>query len=255
MTTLRQRTLNNEFLPGAWCNLGSSVTTEIASTAGYDWVLIDLEHGSGTMADVLHQLQGIGCGNAAPIIRIAWNDAYRFKRVLDMGAAGVMVPYISTAEEARRAVEAMRYPPQGIRGVAKLNRATGYAMNFDDYAANANTALVTIVQIETKPAIENIEAIAAVDGVDVLFIGPLDLSTNLGIQQQFDHRDFRDAVAKVTKAARTAGKAAGILLLNPDDAKKAVDDGFTFVAVGSDSGHVAAGMRRTYALLSELKNR
>jgi len=253
MKTFRQRVHEREFLSGTWCNLGSSVTTEIAGSSGFDWVLIDLEHGSGTLGNLLHQLQGIGCTPAQPIVRIAANEWPRFKRVLDMGSRGVMVPYVSSVAEAKLAVSHLRYPPDGIRGVARLHRGTRYGAAFDEYVSTANQELLLVVQIETREALDQVDAIAAVDGVDVVFIGPLDLTTNLGIQGQLDHELFDDALTKVAAAAKASGKAAGILLLNPEDVKRAVAKGFTFVAVGSDSGMVVSGMAKTAEMLAGYK--
>ena len=242
--SIRERVLNRELVAGTFLNLGSSLTVEMAGQSGFDWVLIDIEHGSGDYESLIGQLQAISGTPAAPIVRIAWNDPPRFKRVLDLGASGIMVPYVSSAAEAERAVAAMRYPPRGIRGVAKLNRGSGFGRDFDDYFARSHELLLTVVQIETEEAVNCIDDIASVDGVDVLFIGPLDLSVNLGIPQQFDHPRFQDARARVAEAARKAGKAAGILLLNPDQLEDTVRAGFTFVALGSDGGLVAAGMQQ-----------
>ena len=240
----RQRVLNRELLSGTFINLGSSVTVEIAGSSGFDWVLIDVEHGLGDQESLVHQIQAVSSTPAAPFVRIAWNDPPRFKRVLDLGATGIMIPYVSNVAEAEQAVASMRYPPRGIRGVAKLNRACGFGQDFDDYFAHSHEQLVTVIQIETQEAVDNIDDLAAVEGVDALFIGPLDLSVNLGIPQQFDHPRFLEARSKVAEAARKAGKAAGILLLNPDQVEEIVQAGFTFVALGSDGGLVAAGMRQ-----------
>jgi 2-keto-3-deoxy-L-rhamnonate aldolase RhmA len=242
---IRQRVARGELAAGVWCNLGSSLTVEMAAFAGFDWVLIDVEHGAGDHEALVHQVQAVAGTRASPIVRIAWNEAPRFKRVLDLGAAGVMVPYVSSPEEARLAVSSMRYPPQGIRGVARLNRASGYGERFDDYFARANDDLLTIVQIETAQAVERAGEIAAIDGVDVLFIGPLDLSVNLGIPQQFDDPRFLAAQAMVADASRAAGKAAGILLARSEEIGSAVARGFSFLALGSDGGMVASGMKRT----------
>src|SRR5579864_7331980 len=156
MKYLKQRALSGEVLAGTWLNLGSSLTAEIAGRAGFDWVLIDMEHGAGDQHSLVHQLQAIDTTKAAGIVRIAWNEAPRFKRVLDQGASGIMVPYVSTAEQAKLAVAAMRYPPQGIRGVARSNRAAGFGQDFATYFAEANDNLLTIVQIETSEAVANI---------------------------------------------------------------------------------------------------
>jgi 4-hydroxy-2-oxoheptanedioate aldolase len=243
MKTLRQRALRGELLAGTWLNLASSLTAEIAARSGLDWLLLDREHGAGSEEALLHQLQAIEASNACPVVRIAANDPVRFKLALDLGPSGIMVPYVNTAAEARQAVAAMRYPPQGGRGVARFHRAAGFSMEFDRYFAEANDALLTIVQIETPEAVANAAEIAAVDGVDVLFVGPLDLSVNMGIPGQTTHPDFRAAIARVIAAAKGAGKAAGTLLANAEQIAPAVADGYTVIAVGSDGGMVATGMK------------
>src|SRR5687767_9099508 len=182
----RKRVLAREWLMGTFLNLGSPVTVEIAGLAGFDWILIDHEHGPGGEDTLLHQLHAASATPAFPVVRIAVNETARFKRALDMGALGVMVPYVNTAAEATAAVSAMRYPPRGVRGVAKFNRAAGFGGDFEEYYAHAHERLVTVIQIETPEAIRNIEEIAAVDGADVLFVGPTDLSYNMGIRDQLE---------------------------------------------------------------------
>lgn len=245
--SIRRRALEREVVAGTFLNLGSAVTAEIAGKSGLDWVLIDIEHGASDLETLRIQLQVVSGTPAVPIVRIAANEPPRFKRVLDMGASGVMVPYVSTVAEAEQAVASSRYPPRGIRGVAKLNRGSEFGRDFEEYFSKSHELLTTVVQIETPEAVNAIDDIAAVDGVDVLFIGPLDLSVNLGIPQQFDHPRFLDARTRVSDAARRAGKAAGILLLDPDHLDAAVRDGFTFIALGSDGGLVAAGMQNVSA--------
>jgi len=185
--TFRSRVLAREWVGGTFINLGSPLTVEMAGCAGFDWLLLDHEHGPGSDETLLHQLQAAGTTSAVPIVRIAANEPPRFKRALDIGAGGVMVPMVSNAAEAQAAVAAFRYPPRGIRGVAKLNRACDFGVGFDDYFAHAHEWLVLMPQIETPEGVENAAEIAAVDGVDVLFVGPMDLTTNLGIPGQFDH--------------------------------------------------------------------
>ena len=238
----RKRVLAREWLTGTFLNLGSPVTVEVAGLAGFDWVLIDHEHGPGGEDTLLHQLQAAAATPAFPVVRIAQNETPRFKRVLDMGALGVMVPYVSTANEARAAVSAMRYPPHGIRGVAKFNRGAGFGGDFEEYYAHAHERLVTVIQIETTDAINNIEEIAAVDGADVLFVGPTDLSYNMGIRDQLESAQFTDALRKVSDAAKKHGKAAGILVHNNALVPKVRDLGYTFTALGSDGGAVRAGL-------------
>lgn len=245
----RARVLAREWVVGTFINLGSSVTAEMAGDAGYDWVLLDHEHGPGGEDTLLAQLQAVGGTSAVPIVRIAANETPRFKRALDMGAHGIMAPWVSTPDEARAAVLAMRYPPLGLRGVAKIQRSAGFGGGFEDYYVNAHKWLLTVTQIETPEAVANSEEIAAIDGVDVLFVGPTDLSYNMGIRDQLDHPRFVEALTKVSEAAKKHGKAAGILVQSPAMVAKCRDLGYTFVALGSDGGSVRAGLLANLAAL------
>ena len=253
MRYLRERVLAGELLAGTFCNLGSHVTAEIAGNAGFDWLLLDQEHGAGDQSELVHQLQAAAAAATPALVRIAWNEPWRFKRVLDTGAAGVMVPWVSTVEEARAATTAMRYFPDGVRGAATLIRANGFGRDRDEYLQRANDNLLTVVQIETRQAVENAAAIAAVEGVDVLFVGPFDLSIGLGIGGQFDHPQFVAALDRVVAGARSAGKAAGILLQRPDQVATTLERGFSFVALGSDGGLVASGMAQLAAAFTPFR--
>lgn len=253
MKWIRKKTLEGKVLGGVFLNLGSTMTAEIAGNAGLDWVLMDMEHGPGDHQVLLAQLQAVESTPAAALVRIAWNELPRFKRTLDLGPSGIMIPWINGPDEARQAVSSMRYPPQGTRGVAGSPRAAGFSRNFKQYFQEANENLLTVVQIETQEAVSNVEAIAAVEGVDVLFIGPLDLSVSLGMVGDFEHPDFRSALQKVASAARKAGKAAGILLRGPEDLERAVSEGFTFLGIGSDGGLIAQGMPRLAAAFDQYR--
>lgn len=246
---LRSRVLAREWVPGAWLNLGSPVTAEIAGLLGFDWVLLDHEHGPGGEDTMLAQLQAVAGTPAAPIVRVAANEMPRFKRALDMGAHGVMAPYVSTAAEARAAVTSLRYPPHGSRGVAKFHRAVAFGADFEEYYLHAHEWLLTVVQLETPEAIANADAIAAVDGADVLFVGPTDLSYNMGIRDQLDHPQFIEALERVVAAAKNHGKAAGILVHNNALVPKVRELGFTFVSLSSDGGAVRAGLQQSLATL------
>ena len=238
----RRRVLAREWLVGTFLNLGCPMTVEIAGLAGFDWILIDHEHGPGGQDVLLHQLHAASATPAFPIVRIAQNETPRFKRVLDMGAAGVMVPYVNTAAEARAAVAAMRYPPHGIRGVAKFNRGAGFGGDFEEYYAHSHERLLGVVQIESPEAIRASDEIAAVDGVDVLFVGPTDLSYNMGIRDQLESEAFTAALRQVSDAARRHGKAAGILVHNNTLVPRMRELGFTFMALGSDGGAARSGL-------------
>lgn len=251
--SIRDRVLNGELLTGTFLNIGSSLTVEIAGDSGFDWILIDLEHGPGDHDSLVHHLQAASATPAAPIVRIASNEPTRFKKALDLGASGIMVPWVRNAEAAAAAVAAMRYPPRGIRGVAKSPRAIGFGRNFDDYFARNHELLLTVIQIERAEAIDDIDRIAAIDGVDVLFIGPMDLSVSLGNPGQFDHPLQQEAYAKVVESARKAGKAAGILLASIDQIESTLETGFTFVALGSDGALVTNGMMNIAAAFEKFK--
>lgn len=253
MKNLKQRLKNGETLHGCWLNLGSSLTAEIVGLAGYDWVLIDLEHGAGTEKDVLAQLQALEATPAGAIVRVESSASQRIHRVLDMGAEGIMCPKVNTAEEARQVVSGLRYPPHGHRGVAKMVRATQFAQNFQSYYENAQDNLLGVVQIETAEALDHLDEIAALDGADVLFIGPADLTMDLGIFGQFDHPLFKDAVQKITAAARKAGKATGILFFNPEEYQNYHDQGIRLIACGADATFVANGAREMAKQLAEMK--
>jgi 4-hydroxy-2-oxoheptanedioate aldolase len=242
MKWIRDRVLKGELLSGTFLNLGSSLTAEIAGQAGFDHVVIDLEHGSGDHDSLLIQLQALESSPAAVIVRVAWNEAPRFKRVLDLGASGVMVPWVNSEAEARVAVAAMRYPPEGVRGLAGWTRASRFGPGFQDYFSEANKNLVTVIQIETPEALENLESIAGVEGVDVLFVGPSDLSASMGIPRQFEHPRMKEAYAKTVSVSKAHGKAAGILLQTPDQLEHFIDLGFNFVSLSSDAACVTKGL-------------
>jgi 4-hydroxy-2-oxoheptanedioate aldolase len=253
MDFIRDRVLGGELMFGIGANLGSSLTVELIGKSGFDWIWIDCEHGAGDYSDLVFQMQAASINNAPPIVRIAWNETPRFKRVLDLGAAGVMVPFVNTAEEAKQAAEAMRYPPEGARGVSRFNRACGFSRDFDEYFPNANDNLLTVVQIETVTAVKNADEIAGVQGVDVLFIGPVDLTANLGVAQQYEHQTFVEAMDSVAAACKHHEKAAGILVPNLDYLPLWIEKGFTFFVVGSDGGCVAKGLQRIHSTCSTFK--
>jgi 4-hydroxy-2-oxoheptanedioate aldolase len=253
MKSLKSRIRNGEAVNGCWLNLGSPVTAEMVGIAGFDWVLIDLEHGNGTEADVLHQLQALKSTEATAIVRVESGRGERISRMLDMGAAGVMVPKVNTGAEAREVIDGLRYPPGGSRGVAKMVRAAGYGKWATDYISNADDNIVGVLQIETKYALDNLDEIAAIDGVDVLFIGPSDLSMSLGIFGEFANPIFKAAVKSIVAAAQKAGKATGILIFNPDDYRMYHDMGIRFIACGSDGAFVTEGARITVEKLNAFR--
>lgn len=250
--TLKQRLNEGQTVLGCFLSLGSALTAEIMGRAGYDWALIDLEHGAGDERDALAQMQALAGTAAAAVVRVESNARQRAHRVLDLGASGIMFPRIDTAEDAHAAVAAMRYPPHGVRGVAFSNRACEFGSAFQSYMQASLESLLCIVQIETRESVANVEAIAEVDGVDVLFIGPSDLSQSFGVLGKFDHPDFRAAIERTVKAARCTGKHLGILLPKPEDFPHYRELGFRFLASGSDGVLLNNSAR---ALVKSLRDR
>jgi 2-dehydro-3-deoxyglucarate aldolase/4-hydroxy-2-oxoheptanedioate aldolase len=240
---LPERIRSGEPTVGTFLNLGSSVTAEICAAAGYDWLLIDLEHGSGTSADLLTQLQAISGTGATPLVRVELNARTAASRALDAGAGGVMFPRIESAADAREAIGYMRFPPGGSRGVAAQNRAGRFGTVPLGDLGTLEDELVGIVQVETLGSLAEIEAIAAVDGVDVLFVGPGDLSYTLGVPGRTDEPSYRDALGSVVAAARGNGCAAGVLVRDVAEASRHLELGFTFIGIGSDSSLVMSGAR------------
>ena len=236
---------------GTFLNMGSPVSAEICGRAGFDWLLVDLEHGSGSEGDLLHQLQALADTGAHALVRVEANERSRFTKALDLGAEGIMVPRVETAEEAARAAAHMRHPPAGVRGVAFMNRSFGFGTRPRDLEA-ANGCVVCVVQIESETAVGNVEAIAAVDGVDALFIGPSDLTHSMGILGQTDHPRYLAAVEAVGRAAEAAGKAAGILLRSPEELDGYSAHGFRLVGIGGDGAFLAGSAR---AVLEALRAR
>ena len=224
---------------GIWSSLSSHIVAEVLAGAGFDWVLLDTEHSPNELPMVQSQLQAMTEGAATPIVRVPWNDMVMIKRFLDIGAQSLLVPYVQTPEEAKNAVSYTRYPPAGVRGVAGSTRATRYG-RIKDYFKRVQDELCLLVQVETRKAMANIEAIAAVDGVDGVFIGPNDLSADMGYLGNWQHPEVWKVMEEAAKKIRKAGKAPGILV-GEADGKRCLDVGYLFVAVGADVGLLARG--------------
>jgi len=225
---------------GLWSSLCSNIAAEIVADAGFDWILFDSEHSPNEIPGLLAQLQAAARGTAAAIVRPAWNDAVLIKRVLDIGAQSILVPYVQNAEEAGRAVAAVRYPPAGIRGVAAAARASRYG-RVKDYLKTADREICLLVQVETRTALAALEAIAAVEGVDGVFIGPSDLSASFGHIGNPQHAEVQAALEQSVNRLKAVGKPAGILTLSEEEARRYIGWGYTFVAVGSDIGLLGRG--------------
>ncbi len=223
---------------GLWCSLCSNIAVEVVAHSGYDWLLLDTEHSPNELPAVLSQLQAAQTGTASCIVRPAWNDLVLIKRFLDVGAQTLLIPFVQSPDEAKRAVEATRYPPKGVRGITGSGRASRYG-RVKDYLKNASSEICVLVQIETREALAQIEAIAAVDGVDGVFIGPNDLSASFGHIGNWGHAEVQDALKDAVTRLKKIGKPAGILTPNEEEAKRFIEWGYTFVAVGADLGLLA----------------
>ena len=230
---------------GLWTGLGSTLVAEMIShVSGFDWFVIDMEHSPNEIKDVMLQLQCSQHGDAEPVVRVPWNEPVIVKRILDLGAQTLIFPYVQTAQEAEAAVAATRYPGtmssgskiDGVRGVMSLARMNNYGAQIPHYYHEIADQVCNIVQVETVQALENIPEIAAVDGVDALFIGPSDLSASMGHLGNAGHPEVREAIERGFDLIAQSGKPGGFLSANPDDCKWVLQmDGCQFCAVGSDA--------------------
>jgi len=225
---------------GLWSSLCSNIAAEIIAYSGFDWILLDSEHSPNEIPDLLSQLQALNGGTATAIVRPAWNDIVLIKRILDIGALCILVPFVQSAEEAARAVAATRYPPRGVRGVTGSGRAARYG-RVEDYLQNAHKEICVLVQIETGEALARLEEIAAVDGVDGVFIGPADLAASMGHVGNAQHADVQAAIKDAANRLTAIGKPAGILSFEAQEARTYIEWGYSFVAVGSDLALLAKG--------------
>lgn len=244
---LRARLAAGETLYGAFAGLGSPLAVEIMARAGFDWILIDLEHGAGTESDLLATLHAMGATSAAALVRPQSGERLRIGRALDLGAHGIMVPRVDLPEQAREAVSFMRYPPDGARGLALLTRGAGLGGLGHTQIQAINHRILGIIQIESRSAVEHAAEIAALDGVDVLFVGPTDLSHSLGVPGGFAEPAYLDALRHVVTSTEAAGKVAGILLRDASSLAPHRELGFRFIGLGSDLAFTNDGARAVLA--------
>lgn len=239
---LKDRLKNGGTALGCWLTTGNPVISEVVALSGYDAIMLDHEHGPGTFPDAIACLQAISGTPTTGLMRVPSNDPVYLKRALDIGVEGVMIPSVSTAGEAEEAVAACRYPPRGRRGVAyTIARAADYGNAVARYEAEAEEELLIIVQIETAEGLANIESIAAVDGIDMLFIGPNDLSGSLGRLREFDHPEIRDAILEAEKRIKATGKWLGSLPSLGRDPAAMAAAGADFVVASADLGLLRGG--------------
>jgi 2-dehydro-3-deoxyglucarate aldolase len=220
---------------GCWCSLANPVTTEVLGLAGFDWLLLDAEHAPNDVATLIPQLMALKDSASAPVVRPPWNDTVVIKRLLDAGFYNFLIPFVESADEARRAVAATRYPPAGVRGVSVSQRHNRYG-TVHDYLKSVNENIALMVQIESSAGLGAVDAIAGVDGVDGIFVGPSDLAAAMGHLGNAAHPDVQQAIRHIFERVRSAGKASGILAPVEADARRYIEWGADFIAVGSDLG-------------------
>lgn len=218
---------------GLWVSLSSPYAAEVVAGSGFDWLLIDTEHSPNEVTDVLAQLQAVSRYPVSPVVRAAWNEKVLVKRHLDIGAQSLLLPYVSTQAEAVAAVESTRYPPRGVRGVAGSTRAGGFG-RIQDYAKRAEAELCLLVQVETREGLDNLETIARTDGIHGVFIGPADLAASLGHLGNPAHPEVQSAIRDAIARIRACGKPAGILATDEASARRYMEWGSVFTAVGLD---------------------
>lgn len=251
LNTFKRAIKSGQLQIGLWSSLASNVSVEVLAGAGFDWLLLDTEHAANDVPMVLNQLQAAAAGTAHPVVRPPWNDVVMIKRFLDIGVQTFLVPYVQNAQEARQAVAATRYPPNGLRGFAVATRASRFG-RITNYHSLCEAELCVLVQVETRTAVDNLEAIASVDGVDGIFIGPGDLSADLGHVGNPGHPEVQAVIEDTIKRIIASGRAAGILTGDETLARRYIELGCVFTAVGADIGILARGAEQ---LASRFKSR
>jgi 2-keto-3-deoxy-L-rhamnonate aldolase RhmA len=246
---IRQALLERRVTIGTWIQIGHAAVAEVLANAGFDWIAADCEHTDMGLAEFAAVARGLHGRGSVPFVRVRENDTLAIRQMLDLGALGVIVPLVNTPADAARAVRAAKYPPAGVRGFA-FHRGNNWGVDFADYAANANDQIAVVVMIESREAVENIDAILAVEGVDGVFIGPYDMSGSYGIPGQTNDPIIQNACARVVAACRKAGKAAGmhVVIPTPEAIAKGVADGFTFLALGVDTVFLDRAARSALAV-------
>jgi 2-dehydro-3-deoxyglucarate aldolase len=234
---------------GTWISSASAIVAEAIGYAGFDWAVVDMEHAPVDVMDLVHILQALAPTRLVPVVRVPWNDAVMVKRVLDAGATTVLFPFVQSADEARRAVAATRYPPDGVRGLSTMSRASRFG-TVPNYAKTANAGMGVIVQLETTQAVSRLEEIADVPGVDAIFLGPADLSASMGLIGQPSHPTVMDLMAKAVQRCKAIDKPVGTVGGTPEVAAQYRAAGFDYFAVGSD---LALLMRGAQAVVHALR--
>ncbi|MDQ3248802.1 MAG: aldolase/citrate lyase family protein [Chloroflexota bacterium] len=236
---LKHKLQAGERTVGAWLQLASPLTAEIMSRAGFDWLMIDMEHGPGDIMTLIAQLQAMNGSNVTGLVRTPWNDFVMIKRILDAGAAGVLVPYVNTQAEAEAAVRACKYPPAGVRGIAGSPRAAGYGQAIMDYLRHANDEIFVMTAVETPTAVANLDAILTVPGLDAIFIGPMDLATSMGYFGDPSQPAVQSVIGEIETKVLASGKALGTIANAWEQAERLYARGYQMVMVMADGTALA----------------
>ena len=231
---------------GTWVMSASPIVAEAVGCAGFDWGVIDMEHTPLDMMDIVHLLQAVAGTKMVPVVRVPWNETVMVKRVLDAGAQTLLFPFVQNADEARRAVAATRYPPEGVRGMAGMSRGSRFG-TIPDYYRAANQRIGVIVQLETPAAVEQLDAIAAVEGVDAIFLGPADLSGAMGHVGNLTHPAVMELMRHAAQRCKVLGKPVGTVGGTPEVVAQYRAAGFTFIAIASDLGLLMRGAQAAVA--------
>jgi 2-keto-3-deoxy-L-rhamnonate aldolase RhmA len=240
---LKKRLKAGEATVGSWLSVAHPTIAEVMGLAGFDWLAVDMEHGIVSLEGVQTLIQVLAGTPAAPLVRVPWNEPVVVKQVLEAGPRGIVFPQVNTAEQAQAAVRATKYPPEGIRGIG-CQRAAGFGAWFDEYLRRANEEQLIIIQIEHIQAVENLESILEVAGLDVVFIGANDLSASMGLLGQARHPHVLEAISHILTSAKGVGVAAGLMASDADDANRRFAEGFQFVGIGHDVGLLSSTCRQ-----------
>jgi len=232
---------------GAWCHIASPSTVEILSRAGFDWLMIDMEHGPGDIMTLTNQLRAMNGSGAVPLVRPPWNDFVIIKRILDAGAAGLLIPYVNDRAQAQAAVRACKYPLAGIRGVAGIPRAPGYGHNSMDYMNRANEEIFIMTAVETPEALDNLDGILSVEGLDAIFIGPADLSSNMGHFCDPSHSEVQEAIRTIESKVHKSGKALATVTTSWEQARTLYERGYNMLMLMADGVSLAKLANQTVA--------
>ena len=244
--TLAKKLKAHETVIGTWISSGSTNVVDILRNLRFDWFVLDMEHSPVTVETVATMIQVMNGSKITPLVRVGEIDQALFKTVLDSGAQGIVVPMVNTVEEAERAVRFAKYPPRGVRGVAAV-KASDYGFTMPDYIRSANEQTTIVVQIETPEALRNVKQIVAVDGVDMAFVGPSDMTMTLGLVDDRNNPRVVEAMSAVVKACEDAGKTAGTLAISAEEIKRDLDLGFRFISLATDVRQLVVGARSMLA--------